>query len=122
VFDPIGQTSRPQTVRLVVPAARQSGLDAARTVELLDTGQQDAGGVAGVEYNADCWTLRLVGQRLATTTQTTSNSVYLQIELNGLARFGTNPLDLLRRSVPGTSKPTIQRSRRAFATSPFQEY
>ena len=58
-------------------------------------------GVAGVEYNAGCWVLRLVGQRLTTTTQTTTNSVYLQIELNGLARFGTSPLDLLRRSVPG---------------------
>ena len=27
--------------------------------------------------------------------------MYLQIELNGLARFGTSPLELLRRSVPG---------------------
>ena len=66
--------------------------------------------MAGVEYNADCWAFRLVGQRLATTTQTTTNSVYLQIELNGLARFGTNPLELLRRSVPGyqqTNDPTV---------------
>ena len=45
--------------------------------------------------------LRFVGQRLTTTTQTATNSVYVQIELNGLARFGTSPLDLLRRSVPG---------------------
>ena len=67
-------------------------------------------GVAGVEYNAGCWVLRLVGQRLTTTTQTTTNSVYLQIELNGLARIGTSPLDLLRRSVPGylkTNDPTV---------------
>jgi LPS-assembly protein len=66
--------------------------------------------VAGIEYNAGCWTLRLVGQRLTTTSQTTTNSVYAQIELNGLARFGTNPLDLLRRSIPGyqkTNDPTI---------------
>ena len=66
--------------------------------------------VAGVEYNGGCWVLRLVGQRLTTTTQTTSTSVYLQIELNGLARFGTNPLELLRRSVPGyqrTNDPTL---------------
>ena len=61
-------------------------------------------GVAGVEYNGDCWVFRLVGQRLTTTTQTTTNSVYAQIELNGLARFGTSPLDLLRRSVPGYLK------------------
>lgn len=67
-------------------------------------------GVLGVEYNAGCWALRLVGQRLTTTTQTTSNSVYLQLELTGLARFGTSPLEMLRRSVPGymrTNDPTV---------------
>ncbi|MEP7205713.1 MAG: LPS-assembly protein LptD, partial [Casimicrobiaceae bacterium] len=58
-------------------------------------------GVVGIEYNADCWVVRLVGQRLTTTTQTTTTSVYLQLELTGLARFGTNPLELLRRTVPG---------------------
>ena len=65
--------------------------------------------VGGVEYNAGCWVLRLVGQRLTTTTQTTTNSIFVQLELNGLARFGTSPLDLLRRSVPGylrTNDPT----------------
>jgi len=67
-------------------------------------------GVAGLEYNGGCWVLRLVGQRLITTTQSATTSVYLQIELNGLARFGTSPLDLLRRSVPGyqkTNDPTV---------------
>jgi len=66
--------------------------------------------VAGVEYNGGCWVLRLVGQRLTTTAQTNSTSIYLQIELNGLARFGTNPLEMLRRSVPGyqrTNDPTL---------------
>ncbi|HVO90024.1 MAG TPA: LPS-assembly protein LptD [Casimicrobiaceae bacterium] len=57
--------------------------------------------VAGIEYNADCWVLRVVGQRLTTTTQQTSTSVFVQLELNGLARVGTSPLELLRRSVPG---------------------
>jgi hypothetical protein len=27
--------------------------------------------------------------------------VFVQLELNGLARVGTSPLELLRRSVPG---------------------
>ena len=36
-----------------------------------------------------------------TTTQQTSNAIFLQLELNGLARVGTSPLELLRRSVPG---------------------
>ena len=76
----------------------------------------------GVEYNADCWVLRIVGQRLTTTTTSTSTSIYVQIEFNGLARFGTNPLDLLRRSVPGylrSNDPAVQPRERG---DPFPEY
>lgn len=58
-------------------------------------------GLIGFEYNADCWVLRAVLHRLTTTTQQASTSVYVQLELTGLARLGTSPLDLLRRSVPG---------------------
>jgi len=67
--------------------------------------------VVGVEYNGDCWAVRVVGQRLATTVQQTNSSIFIQFELNGLARFGTNPLELLRRSVPGYLKindPTLR--------------
>ena len=67
--------------------------------------------VAGIEYNGDCWVLRLVGQRLTTTTQSTSTGIFLQLELNGLGRIGTSPLELLRRSVPGyvpTNDPTLR--------------
>jgi hypothetical protein len=42
--------------------------------------------------------------------------------LNGLARFGTSPLDLLRRSVPGyqqTNDPTVSPRVR---DDVFQEY
>jgi LPS-assembly protein len=55
--------------------------------------------------------LRVVGQRLTTTTQQTSTAVFIQLELNGLARVGTSPLELLRRSVPGylpTNDPTLR--------------
>lgn len=61
-------------------------------------------GIAGLEYNGDCWALRIVGHRLATTTDNASSSVYVQLELNGLSRLGTNPLDLLRRNIPGYFK------------------
>jgi len=122
VFDPIGQTSRLNQFDLSfqLPVNPAWTLLGRWNFSLLDSKTLEA--VAGVEYNADCWTLRLVGQRLATTTQTTSNSIYLQIELNGLARFGTNPLDLLRRSVPGyqqTNDPTVTPR---FRDEPFQEY
>ncbi|HEY8622863.1 MAG TPA: LPS assembly protein LptD, partial [Casimicrobiaceae bacterium] len=58
-------------------------------------------GVVGIEYNGGCWAFRIVGQRLTTTTQQASKSVFVQFELNGLARLGTNPIDVLKRSVPG---------------------
>jgi Organic solvent tolerance protein OstA len=58
-------------------------------------------GVLGFEYNGDCWAFRIVGQRLTTTTEQASKSVFVQFELNGLARLGTNPIDVLKRSVPG---------------------
>jgi LPS-assembly protein len=58
-------------------------------------------GVLGVEYNGGCWAFRIVGQRLTTNTQQASSSVFVQFELSGLARLGTNPIDVLRRSVPG---------------------
>ena len=122
VFGAIGETSRLNQFDLSwqLPLNPSWTLLGRWNFSLLDSKTLEA--VAGVEYNADCWALRLVGQRLATTTNTTSNSVYLQIELNGLARFGTNPLDLLRRSVPGyqqTNDPTVSPR---FRDEPFQEY
>jgi len=77
--------------------------------------------VAGIEYNADCWVLRIVGQRLTTTTQQATTSVFVQLELNGLARVGTSPLDLLRRSVPGyvpTNDPSLRERDRRFEALP----
>ncbi len=63
--------------------------------------RQTLQGVIGLEYNGGCWVFRVVAQRLVTATQTTSSSVYVQLELNGLARIGTNPIDVLKRNVPG---------------------
>jgi LPS-assembly protein len=70
-------------------------------------------GVIGFEYNGGCWAFRIVGQRLTTATEQASKSVFVQFELNGLARLGTNPIDVLRRSVAGyktVNDPTLQPS------------
>lgn len=109
-FDPVGTQSQLNQFDIAAqwPVTNSWTLLGRWNFSLLDSKTLEA--VAGVEYNAGCWVLRLVGQRLTTTTQTTTTSVYLQIELNGLARFGTSPLDLLRRSVPGylkTNDPTV---------------
>jgi LPS-assembly protein len=58
-------------------------------------------GLAGVEYDAGCWTLRFVLHRLATATTTTSTGIFIQLELNGLAKIGSNPIDLLKRNIAG---------------------
>ena len=61
-------------------------------------------GLAGVEYNAGCWSLRGVVQRLATTENAVSNAFFLQLELRGLTKLGPNPLDVLKRSISGYAK------------------
>ncbi|MFZ5503811.1 MAG: LPS-assembly protein LptD [Pseudomonadota bacterium] len=57
--------------------------------------------VAGLEYNQDCWKIRLVAQRLTTATQQTNTGIFIQLELNDLVRVGSDPLGLLKQSVPG---------------------
>lgn len=58
-------------------------------------------GIGGLEYAADCWTSRIVVQRFALTAGTSSSSVFLQLELNGFSRLGSNPLETLKRNIPG---------------------
>jgi LPS-assembly protein len=58
-------------------------------------------GIGGLEYAADCWTSRIVVQRFALTAGTSSSSVFLQLELNGFSRLGSNPLEALKRNIPG---------------------
>lgn len=57
--------------------------------------------VAGLEYDGGCWVGRVVMQRLATQTQLSNTALFFQLELNGFAKVGSNPLDILRRNVPG---------------------
>ncbi len=60
-------------------------------------------GVIGIEYDGCCYVIRAVAQRLATSTATATTAFFVQLELNGLARVGTNPLDVLKRNIPGYS-------------------
>jgi len=61
-------------------------------------------GLVGFEYKADCWSLRMVAQRYATSATTTTKSFSIQLELNGLSRgfgAGTNPIEILKRNISG---------------------
>ena len=57
--------------------------------------------LAGVEYNAGCWQTRTVIQRVSTATASPTYALFFQIELGGLASIGTDPLDVIKRSIPG---------------------
>ncbi len=67
-------------------------------------GHQLVEGLAGIEYNAGCWTVRGVMQKLVTTSQTSTTTFFLQLELRGLTRLGPSPLDVLKNSIPGYTK------------------
>jgi LPS-assembly protein len=58
-------------------------------------------GLLGAEYNGDCWVLRLVAHRFVTTTLESQMSYFVQLELNGVSRIGSNPLEAVRRNIGG---------------------
>lgn len=65
--------------------------------------------IAGAEYNAGCWALRLVGHRVQTSEANASTQFFVQLEFNDFSRIGSNPLNLLQRRIPGysLSNPTV---------------
>jgi LPS-assembly protein len=64
-------------------------------------------GLIGLEYNAGCWIARVVGHRFVTGVDERSTTLFLQLELTGLSRLGSDPLDLLRSNIFGyTQAPT----------------
>ncbi|HEX5362661.1 MAG TPA: LPS-assembly protein LptD [Gallionella sp.] len=72
--------------------------------------------IAGLEYNESCWTLRLIAQRFTVGLQQANTGFFLQLELNDFVKVGSDPLDLLKQSVPGYKKlndKPVDNSRRA---------
>ena len=61
-------------------------------------------GLLGVEYNAGCWAARFVVHRFVTATQEYSNAMFLQLELTGVSKIGSSPLEVLRQNVTGYEK------------------
>ena len=57
--------------------------------------------LAGIEYNAGCWVMRLVASSLLNTTGTYTNSYYMQLEFGGMVSVGNSPVSMLERSVVG---------------------
>ena len=55
----------------------------------------------GFEYDAGCWIGRVVAERLSTGRTEATTRLMLQLELVGLSRLGTNPLQTLKDNIPG---------------------
>ena len=57
--------------------------------------------VLGFEYDAGCWIGRIVSERLSTGRSEATTRLLLQLELVGLSRLGSNPLQVLKDNIPG---------------------
>lgn len=57
--------------------------------------------LGGFEYNAGCWALRFAAQRYITNDGTFNTNFFALLELGGLGGLGSNPIDVLRQTIPG---------------------
>ena len=57
-------------------------------------------------------------QRFAAATGTSTSAFFVQLELNGFSRIGSNPLETLKRNIPGYSRINQTRP----DTQPFNFY
>ena len=58
-------------------------------------------GVLGFEYDSGCWIGRVVFERVSTGVSEATTRLMLQLELVGLSRLGSNPLQVLKDNIPG---------------------
>lgn len=63
--------------------------------------------LAGLEYDAGCWQGRAVLHRLQTATARANYAMFFQLELGGLSSIGTNPLEVLKRNIPGYTSTSL---------------
>ncbi|MEQ1806707.1 MAG: LPS assembly protein LptD, partial [Burkholderiaceae bacterium] len=74
--------------------------------------------ILGFEYDAGCWIGRIVAERQSTGVSEATTRLLLQLELVGLSRLGTNPLQVLKDNIPGYR---LLRNERA-PVDPLQSY
>ena len=62
--------------------------------------------VIGFEYSACCWGTNFVLQRFRTAQGQSTTAFFIQLELKGVARIGSDPFGILRRNIPGYRLPS----------------
>jgi LPS-assembly protein len=81
------------------PITKRLRVVARKNYSLRDT--RDLNELIGLEYNACCWTVRFVSQKLRTSNTRTNTTFFLQLELGGIMQIGSDPLKILTRGIPG---------------------
>jgi len=75
--------------------------------------------IAGLEYKGDCcWTGRVVFHRYVVDANDSNTALFFQLELHGLGALGTDPMGMLRRSIPGYQSVTPPRQ----SVTPYERY
>lgn len=59
------------------------------------------GSIGGLEYDAGCWIGRIVFERQSIARNQATTQLSFQLELVGLSRLGSNPLQVLKDNIPG---------------------
>ncbi|MBW8828278.1 MAG: LPS-assembly protein LptD [Burkholderiales bacterium] len=57
--------------------------------------------IVGFEYDAGCWIGRIGAEQLSTGRSESTTRLFVQLELVGLSRLGSNPLQSLKDNIPG---------------------
>ena len=81
------------------PITKRLRVVARKNYSLRDT--RDLNELIGLEYNACCWTVRFVAQKLRTSNTRTNTTFFLQLELGGIMQIGSDPLKILTRGIQG---------------------
>ena len=75
-------------------------------------------GLAGFEYDEECWAFRVVIQKFINTSQVTTQQIFFQLDLKGLSGIGNNPTNILKFNIPGYAPSNMT----AQPKSPFERY
>jgi LPS-assembly protein len=74
-------------------------------------------GLVGLQYDEDCWTIRLAYSEARNTSQITTRQTFFQLEFRGFGSVGKDPIDLMQLNVPGY-QPVVK----PLPPSPYENY
>ena len=74
-------------------------------------------GLVGLQYDEDCWTVRLAYSEARNTSQITTHQTVFQLEFRGFGSVGKDPIDLMQLNVPGY-QPVVK----PLPPSPYENY